>query len=341
MFWLPVFAGLLIARHRRDVFREKSIALLLIGFAAPWLPWLVFVASGWSDFRRTMRLFSGHFELFNPSFYVYSVLHVDGPISFDWSVTTLLRGLPFARVGTWTMLIGCPAACATMLSIGRHRGGGAGYRLAVASLAQTVMFVALLRVKTASYMVALWPLWALLFALIGVWSMGSPSDRPFGLRCWRLLVVDAVEGATSVAHARSNAKRTSAYEWFESEIAGCIPDRRYCAGTAALLVGASPVSLPDMAAADHVLAQPRTYHAAMDLDAALGRVNPDVILVDRYIDDLMRKAASPGGPNHALYVGFERFKARRRTTLTCVVRDRTYGTMQVHMVPTAISAGQP
>ena len=63
------------------------------------------------------------------------------------------------------------------------------------------------------------------------------------------------------------------------------------------------------------------------------RDHPDVILVDRYIDDLMRKAASPADPNHALYVGFERFKARRRPALTCVVRDRTYGSMEVYLVP--------
>jgi hypothetical protein len=80
-------------------------------------------------------------------------------------------------------------------------------------------------------------------------------------------------------------------------------------------------------------AQPRSYHETMDLEAALARVNPDVILVDRYIDDLMTKAASPADANHALYVAFESFKARRHTTLACVVRNRTYGTMQVHMVP--------
>ena len=52
----------------------------------------------------------------------------------------------------------------------------------------------------------------------------------------------------------------------------------------------------------------------------------------------MTKAASPADPNHSLHVGFESFKARRRTTLACVVRDRTYGTMQVHMVPSQITA---
>jgi hypothetical protein len=82
-----------------------------------------------------------------------------------------------------------------------------------------------------------------------------------------------------------------------------------------------------------LLAQPRTYHEPMQLDAALERVNPDVILVDRYIDDLMTKAASPADLNHALYLGFERFKARRRMTLTCVVKNRTYGTMQVYLAP--------
>ena len=76
----------------------------------------------------------------------------------------------------------------------------------------------------------------------------------------------------------------------------------------------------------------------MELDAALARVNPDVILVDRYIDELMTKAASPADPNHALYVGFERFKAHRRPTLACVVKDRTYGTMQVYLVPSQVSA---
>ena len=47
----------------------------------------------------------------------------------------------------------------------------------------------------------------------------------------------------------------------------------------------------------------------------------------------MTKAAAPDDPNHRLYVGFEAFKARRRATLTCVIRDRTYGTMQIYTLP--------
>jgi hypothetical protein len=218
-----------------------------------------------------------------------------------------------------------------MLSVARRRGGGAGQALAVAALAQTVMFVALLKVKTVSYMIALWPLWAVLLAWFGawLWDRQRPALR---VALLALLAVIVGEGVTRVAHAQTNAKQTGAYEWFESEVAGCIPQGALVLGLQHYWLGLRQYPyrtwlLPI------AFAQARSYHEAMDLDAALTRVNPDVILVDRYIDDLMREAASPADPNHALYVGFERFKAGRGTTLTCVVRDRTYGTMQVYLVP--------
>jgi 4-amino-4-deoxy-L-arabinose transferase-like glycosyltransferase len=338
LFWLPVFAGLMIARHGRDVLRQKSIAPLLVGFACPWLPWLAFVASGWSDYLGQMRLVSARFDVFNPSFYVDNVLHGDGPISLDWSLNTL-RTLPFARVGTWTMLAGCPAACATMLLQARHRSRDAGSSLAVAALAQTVMFVALLKVKTVSYMIALWPLWAVLLAWLGVWlwDRRRPALR---VALLGLLAVIAMEAVTRVARAADNAKQTGAYEWFESEVAGCIPPGALVLGLQHYWLGLRQYPyrtwlLPI------AFAQPHFYHEAMDLDAALARVNPDVILVDRYIDDLMRTAASPADANHALFVGFERFNTRRRMTLACVVKDRTYGTMQVYRVSSQISGRDP
>ena len=314
-FWLPLFAGLMISRHGRDVFRRKTIGPLVVGFVCPWLPWLAFVASGWSDYLGQMRLVSARFDVFNPSF---------------WSVNTL-RTLPFARVGIWTVLVGCPAACATMLLLARHRGRGAGYSLAVAALAQTVMFVALLKVKTVSYMIALWHLWAVLLAWFGVWLWDR--RRPIvRVALLGLLAAIAVEAVTRVAYANNNAKQTDDYEWFESELAGCIPPGALVLGLQHYWLGLRQYPyrtwlLPI------AFAQRRSYHEAMDLEAALVRVNPDVILVDRYIDDLMRKAASPADANHALYVAFESFKARRHTRLACVVRNRTYGTMQVLMVP--------
>jgi len=85
------------------------------------------------------------------------------------------------------------------------------------------------------------------------------------------------------------------------------------------------------------LADPRYYHEPMSLDQALERVNPTVILVDRYIDDLMKKATDVEDPNHRLYVGFEAFKARRHAKLTCVISDHTYGAMQIYSVAPSAS----
>jgi hypothetical protein len=198
------------------------------------------------------------------------------------------------------------------------------------------MFVALLKVKTVSYMIALWPLWAVLLAWFGVWLWDR--RRPaLQVALLVLLAVIAVEAVTRVAHTNNSAKQTDAYEWFESEVAGCIPAGALVLGLQHYWLGLRQYPyrtwlLPI------AFAQPHSYHDAMDFDTALARVNPDVILVDRYLDDLMRTAASPADANHALYVGFERFKARRRTALTCVVKNRTYGTMQVYLVPSQISA---
>jgi hypothetical protein len=54
----------------------------------------------------------------------------------------------------------------------------------------------------------------------------------------------------------------------------------------------------------------------------------------------MTQAASVGNPNHRLYAGFEAFKQRRHPRLACVIRDPTYGTMQVYLlsVPTTSAA---
>ena len=83
------------------------------------------------------------------------------------------------------------------------------------------------------------------------------------------------------------------------------------------------------------LANPVYHDRPLGFEEALERVNPGVILVDRHIDELMTEASSAENPNHLLHVGFEAFKARHHARLTCVIRDGTYGTMQVYLVPEA------
>ena len=135
-----------------------------------------------------------------------------------------------------------------------------------------------------------------------------------------------------VVHAQSIARQTTPYEWYEAQVASCLPPgsrvlglqhywlglRQYVYRTWLLPIG---------------FALPRYSHEPISFDQALDQVDPTVILVDRYIDDLMEETKAPEHPNHVLYVGFEAFKARRHAKLTCVIQDHTYGPMQVYWVP--------
>jgi len=334
VFWLPIFIGCAIARHGRDLLRQRTLGLLLAGFAVPWLPWAVYVATGWSDYLGQMRIDAARFDLLNPTFYIDNTLHGEGPISLGWSLRTV-RALSLVRVGTWTMLLICPAAFVTMVWNARRHAGGAASLLAVASLAQTAMFVALLKVKTFNYMIALWPLGALLLAWLGIWLW----DRRLLVARFALLTLLGLilaEGTARVAHARSNAGQTTPYGWYEAEVASCIPPGSLVLGLQHYWLGLRQYSYRTWLLPIY-LADPRYYHEPMSLDQALERVNPTVILVDRYIDDLMKKATDVEDPNHRLYVGFEAFKARRHAKLTCVISDHTYGAMQIYSVAPSAS----
>jgi hypothetical protein len=329
VFWLPVFAGVLTVRHRWHVLRERDLWLMLAGFAAPWVLWVAYIATGWSDYLGQMRLDAGRFDLVDPHFYIDNILHGNGPISLDWSLQSI-RALSLRRVGTWTMLIGTPAAAAVALYHARDASSRVVRAFAVASFAQMLMFVVLLKVKTLNYMIALWPLAALLLAWLGIW-LWDRGRVLMHIALVTLLGLIIVEGGIRVARAQSRARHVTPYDWYESEVAACIPPGSLVLGLQRYWLGLRQYRyrswlLPIDATNPLYSAEP------IGLDEALDRLNPDVILVDRHIDDLMTEAASFEHPNYRLHAGFEAFKLRRHPRLTCVIKDHTYGTMQVYLL---------
>lgn len=331
VFWLPVFAGLLTVRRRWRVLHARDLWLMLAGFAVPWAFWVGYIATGWSDYVGQMRLDAGRFNLLDPRFYLDNILHGNGPISFDWFLRSI-GALSPTQVGTWTMVIGTPAAVAVALSQTRDASSRVVRAFAIASIVQLVMFVVLLRVKTLNYMIALWPLAALLLAWLGIWLWDR--DRARGLMRLALVTLLGlliVDGGIHVIRAQRRARQVTPYDFYESEVARCIPPGSLVLGLQRYWLGLRqyryrswllPIDATNPLYADEPIG----------LDAALDRLNPDVILVDRQIDDLMAEAASVDHPNHRLQAGFEAFKQRRHARVTCVIRDPTYGTMQVYLL---------
>lgn len=328
VFWLPVFLGLLLfhARKRRAL---RAATLLVAGFLLTWVSWIVYVFTGWSDYLGQMRFVSARFDLFDPAFYTPNLLRT-GPISWGW-LAQVVPNLPLSRAGAWTVLVGTPVAAGVMAWKSARGPNSAAWALAVAALAQFAMFVLLLQVKTINYMIGLWPLGALLLAWLGVQLWDSQQRL---LRAVAAVIAGAilVEGGVGVARARAAARYAMPYESYTREIAGCIPPGSLVLGLQHYWLGLRQYRYRAWLV-PVLLTSPRYYDRPMTLDAALERIDPDIILIDRFMSAFFENAAQPQHPNHRLHSEYAAFVARRDVKPLCVIQNRTYGTMAVYAVP--------
>jgi 4-amino-4-deoxy-L-arabinose transferase-like glycosyltransferase len=327
IFWLPVFLLPLLRRRGWSGLGERPVWQLLAGCVAPWLPWAGYVASGWTDYVGQMRFVAPRFDLLSPSFYLDNVLHGGGPISGDWAVYTL-GSLSADQIGAWTMVIAVPLAVGAMLWPAAGRRQPAAALLAASLVTQTLLFLLLLAVKTVNYMIALWPMAVLCVAWLGVRVWDRRGVWPTRLAAVVLAVAVVGEGVARITAVRKSAAATTSYEWFTGEVARCIPEGSRVLGLQHYWLGLRQYPFRTWVAAIN-FATPLYYHEPMTLDDALERIDPDVVLIDRYMAQFFRDVADPADPLHRFSLGFERFLARRGATERCVVDGRDYGEMRV------------
>lgn len=327
VFWLvaPV-ASLAYARSTRE--RVSGMSLTAAGFLAVWLPWATFISLDWQDFQGQMRTVAERLDVFSPGFYVANAFTDEGPLSLGWLLVAV-SSLPFGRVGAWAALVGVPVAAVTMV---RRSCGWATPRarvFALVAMAQCLLFVVLLRAKTINYMIALWPLGALALSWLAVW-LWERRNGSLRIALAALAVAIAAEGALRMVHARTVATRMTSYDWFTAEVAQCIPPGSRVLGLSHYWLGLRQFDYRTWLLPLYET-NPRFTDTPIPFAAALGRVNADVILVDRYIEDLFVQTSSSSDPLHRLKVDFDAFSAERRLVPACVIRDRTYGAMQVYV----------
>jgi 4-amino-4-deoxy-L-arabinose transferase-like glycosyltransferase len=328
MFWAVVLGGLSLRRAGWHAFHTSDIWIAGLGFAVAVAPWILYILTGWTDYVGQMRTVADRFDVLSPAFYLSNAMFGDGPISFRWLLETI-RALPFDRIGAWTALIGVPAAAATMLQT-EPQPESAARTFAWAAIGQLLLFVVLLRVKTVSYMIALWPLGALCLAWLGVrlW------DRRRGWLRVALVVMAgaiAIEGGTRILHARGVASRTTSYEWFTTDVARCIPDGSLVLGLQHYWLGLRQFPFRSWLLPLY-LTNPRMTDTPVPFDVAIERIDPDVILIDRYMAELFAQTSRPDDPLNRLGDEFKAFSERHVLTPACVVRDRSYGEMRVYFV---------
>jgi hypothetical protein len=210
---------------------------------------------------------------------------------------------------------------------GRRRTTGE-LALLLASVVQLVCFVALLQVKSINYTIAIWPMGALWLAwlTLELWDRRAVALRGLIVAIGAAVVI---EGALALATAAREASRASSYDWYEQQIAACVPTGSVVLGFQHYWLGLHNMSYRSWLLPLN-MTNPAFETNPVSPDQALDRVNPTIILTDRYARQLFNQAANPTHPYHDLANGFDRFRARRPLVPRCVVRDATYGTMEIY-----------
>jgi 4-amino-4-deoxy-L-arabinose transferase-like glycosyltransferase len=328
IFWLPSLWLIGWFRHGWRYWRRREPYLLLAGIGAAWLPWFLFIASGWQDFRGQARFMADRFDILNPHFYIENLVHeIDRYQGLDLRSPA---GWPYLdRPGAWLAICGIPVAVAVLGWQGWKQRDWRSSSLAVAFVTQSLLFAALLKVKSDSYLIALWPLAVLCLAWLGVWIWNRGSKRWARMALLALLCLVLLEGAGRIAHRRAVIARTTPYDQLAAQIAELLPPGACVLGLQHYWLGlhAYPFRtwlLPVL------YAMPEYYTPALAMDEALERVDPDVILLDPPMRAYFDELAGAGHPRHALYRGFQRFMVAHNAAVLGVIEDATYGTLVVY-----------
>ena len=337
VFWLPVVLVVMICRRGRHLLKQPAPIWILAGFLAAVLPWLAYIATNWTDYLNQTRSMADRYDVFRPSFYVTNLMNeIDRyrPIGLFSGASGWV-----GRPGVWALLLGIPVALGVMLWQLRNHARDAGFTLAVAATVQPLLFALLLKAKTFAYLVALWPLGALALAWFAMWLWSRKNSGTIRAALALLLVLILTEGALRVANTWKLAQETTSYEEFTRKVSLCIPADSLVLGLQHYWLGLRNYPYRSWLVPSY-LTRPLYNNPPLTMDEALERVRPDVVLIDRYMNQYFERIQNAGDTDHHLYEGFQNFMQRHSAELQCTVEDRTYGTMRVYVLKQTPSSTQ-
>jgi 4-amino-4-deoxy-L-arabinose transferase-like glycosyltransferase len=336
-FWLP---ALLLATFW--VLGRQAVKPALVagfGFGLALAPWLIFVASGWSDFLGQNRNYAGRFGLLDGRFYLINLLNEVE--RYD----PILNGAK-QSLGAWLWLVACSLSLAWIIVNSQRLPTPdprpptpalsfpvISARILVAVLAALGgLFALLLSFKTFSYLATLWPLFALTIAAGFIHAWQAPTTR----RWWRpalslLFLLALAEGLFTHARLQLLAQQTTPYQVFGQAVAAKLPPQsrvlglqHYWLGLAQHSRAYQSVLVPIFWTSSHYVAQPLSFAQALQADP------PQVILLDQTMLDFLAETTAPDHPLHQLGLDIWAYLAERQARLIGRVDDATYGRMEIY-----------
>jgi len=320
-FWLLALGALALW----DRAGWRSLVAMALGFAGPWLLYLIYVLGDLPAWVGQTRQYGPRFDLLNPAFYGSNLLQEPrrygpglGPPGWGYLL----------RPGVWVGLVVIPGSL-LVLFVRASRGGDGMARVIVApALVLPVLFGLLIQLKLANYLVTIMPLAALAAAWGGVTLWRRPG-RPWWL-WWRrlalgaLLLATTTEGASRLVALYRAADTTTPYADFIARVRQNVPP-----GSRVLALHNYWLGMHDFEYRSWSVPFGQTAATAGPLEVtlpqALDRLAPHIVLIDAKMRGYFNRAA-PTDPRPQLVVEWLR---RRGYTRVALVQDHTYGAMEI------------
>ncbi|MGH2520938.1 MAG: ArnT family glycosyltransferase [Anaerolineales bacterium] len=283
LFWVVALMGMMLIDNWllqpscRGVLRRAG--WVGFGAAVPWLGWGAIILAHWPEARGQFSKHVGRFDLLNPAFYLDSLMNE----IHRYALGVREPGTLF-RVGFWLVVVGVPLVLAWLgWRATRYRDRRAMWLL-VPCLLFPALFALFVNTKRFYYLMMLVPLLALALA----WGLARVAGR----RRWMvalLLGVMIIQAALGITRMQSLAREVDSPAAFFAKLRQAVPLE------AGVILGPPQYwfALPQRdyrsTALPFLLSGPRGL-APIPFDAALNRVAPEVVLVERSLLDSLTNA---------------------------------------------------
>lgn len=317
-FWLVAIAILALWERagRRQFFA------LLVGFALPVLAYAGWVIPNVEDWRGQTRIYGSRFEVLDPGWYADNVLREYhrygpglGPLGWDW----------LERPGFWVALVVLPVS---LVALGRSglRGDCAARAVVVPATVIPLLFAMTLQVKQAGYLLTVVPLGAVVAAwgAVTLWrwlpTIGWGRSARIALAAVGLLV--AAEGAVQLRAVEDATAAVTPYEAYVARLRAETPPGARVLGVHTWWLGFHDVDYRAWLV-PLLLADPRYEETPLTIDAALDRVDPDVVLIEAELRAVLdtRADLGPAVDGWLVLHGF---------ALVTTIDDPTWGATEVY-----------
>ncbi len=322
VFWI-IALGLLAFWDRAG---WGDMAVMALGFAAPWLPYLAYVLSDLPDWIGQTRGYAPRFDLLSLHWYWSNLLHEYhrygpglGPLGWHYLL----------RPGYWAALIALPSSLLALARRAVCLGDQAARVIVVPALVFPTLFALLISLKLANYLVTVIPLGALAAAWGGVslwrWAERDRRRRWVRVALAGLFLAATAEGATRIAALEAAAATTTPYADFIARVRAHIPPGSRVLGLHNYWFGLHDLDyrawLVPLLQAD-----PTYWSPSLSMDEALDQIAPEVILIDSRLQAYFDSAVATDPKPHAIRAWMN----DRGYVRAAVVTDRTYGPMEIY-----------